>query len=373
MRDGGIVTRYDPMETVPGASRARPLPIAESGRRTIRADTLRAATEYAAVNRSNAFMVWRNGAVQAQAFFGRADANTPLLSKSLSKPLTAIAVGRAIALGKIRSLDQPVADFIPEWRGTPKAAILVRHLLDMRSGLMEQMFSADPDHPINRAYISPDHGRYLIDHYPLVVAPGSKYLYNNATSELVAVVIERATGRRYAEFIGNEILRPIRAPGGEIWINRPGGLAHSGCCMRLPAQSWLRLGVLLLRDGVSEGRRLLPRGYVDAMKTATAQNPHYGLGVWIAGPYAQRRGFSGPGSTGPQVLHSEPYLDDDLFLFDGNGNQVVYISRATNMVILRMGDAPPKASEWDNAALPNMLIRGIIPRKGEKTPVAQLR
>ena len=143
--------------------------------------------------------------------------------------------------------------------------------------------------------------------------------------------------------------------------------------MRLPAQSWLRLGILLLRDGVSEGRRLLPRGYVDAMKTATAQNPHYGLGVWVAGPYTQRRGFSGPDGAGPKVLHGEPYLDRDLFLFDGNGNQVVYISRATNMVILRMGDAPPKTSEWDNAALPNMLMRGIIPRKGEKMPVAQPR
>ena len=66
------------------------------------------------------------------------------MSKSLSKPLTAIAVGRAIRLGHIRSLDQPIADFLPELAGTQKGRILVRHLLDMRSGMLDQGFSTDP-------------------------------------------------------------------------------------------------------------------------------------------------------------------------------------------------------------------------------------
>jgi CubicO group peptidase (beta-lactamase class C family) len=298
-------------------------------------------------------------------------AATPLVSKSLSKPLAAIAVGRAIALGKIASLDQPVADFIPEWRNTPKAAIRVRHLLDMRSGLMEQTVSADPDHPVNRAYISPDHGRYLVEHYPLVAPPGTRYGYSNATADLVAVLIERATGQRYADFVGREILAPVGAAGGDIWVDRPGGTAHSGCCMHLPAESWLRLGILLLDDGVVGRRRLLPPGFVAAMATATPENPHYGLGVWVAGPYVARRGFTGPGGGGPQVLHGAPYLDRDLFLFDGNGDQVVYISLAAGLVVARLGEAPPKLPEWDNAVLPNLLLAGIVAAPGAVAPVPQ--
>ncbi len=361
MRDKGVVTDYAPMEAVPGATTEVALPVAT--RPTVRAEALARATDYAAANRSSALLVWREGRLEAESYFNGTTALTPLVSKSLSKPLGAIAVGRAIELGKIRSLDQPVADFIPEWRDTPKAKILVRHLLDMRSGLLEQGYSTDPDSPWNRAYLSPVHDRYLIDAYPLTDPPGTRYAYSNATGDLVALLIERATNRRYADFVGQEILAPIGAPGGDIWVDREGGLAHSGCCMHLPAQSWLRLGILLLDDGVIHGRRLLPAGYVDAMATATPQNPHYGLGVWIAGPYVERRGFSG-NASGPQVLHGEPYLDRDLILFDGNADQVVYISRATRMVILRMGDQPPKSPEWDNAVLPNLLMRGIIAGTG---------
>ena len=373
MRSGGLFTDYAPLEAVPGAEGAASLPVAAAGERTLDAAALDAAVAYAEANRSTAFIVWRDGRVQLARYFGGTTAATPLVSKSLSKPLTAIAIGRAIALGRIRSLDQPVADFITEWRGTDKASMLLRHLLDMRSGLLEQAYSPDPDSPLNRAYLSPLHDEYLVHHYPLTHAPGTRYGYSNATSELVALVIERATGRRYAEFVGNEILARLGAAGGEIWVDREGGLAHSGCCMRLPAESWLRLAILLLDDGVAAGQRLLPEGYVAEMRRGTAQNPHYGLGIWVAGPYTERRGFGALDAPGPRVLHGEPYLDRDLFLFDGNSNQVVYVSPATRMVILRLGETPPKSPEWDNARLPNLLIRGIRLAPGESLPTPQAR
>lgn len=372
MKAGGVVTHYDPMEVVPGARSAVPLRVATAAERSIRGDALDRATAYAGANNSSALIVWRNGTVQRETYFGAANRATQIVSKSLSKPLGAIAVGRAIALGRIKSLDQPVADFIPEWTSTPKAAILVRHLLDMRSGMLGQMTSPDPAHPINRAYLGPDHDRVLIHDYPLVDVPGTRFGYSNAVADMIALLIERATGMRYAEFIGREVLTPIGAPGGRIWVDRPGGLAHSGCCMTLPAESWLRLGVLLLDDGMAGRRRLLPRGYVTQMTTPTPQNPYYGLGVWVAGRYVKRRGFTGVDGPGPQVLHGAPYADRTLFLFDGNANQVVYISPATRMVIVRVGDAPPRQpTEWDNSVLPNLLIDGIVPRKGERKPVPQ--
>lgn len=350
---------YSPMEAVRGTRRYRPAPLVEHGKGQIDPKALEQAARYAEDNRSTAFIVWHKGRLEAERYFGGTRAETLRPSKSLSKPLTAIAIGRAIALGKIRSLDQPVSDFITEWRGTDRADMRIRHLLDMRSGLLDQGFSADPDHPWNRAYLGLDHGRYIVDHYPLAHPPGTRFGYANAPSELIALVIERATGRRYADFIGREILAPIGARGGEIWINRPGGLAHSGCCLMLPAQDWVRLAVLLLDDGKAGARRLLPRGFVEEMRRGTAENPSFGLGLWLGSPWRQRRGFGAPGAPGPQVLHSAPYRDPNLFLFDGNSNQTVYISPANRLVILRMGANPPQSPEWDNAYLPNLLIDGL--------------
>lgn len=352
----GELKYYDPLETLVGAPIVEPLPRAAAP--TIAAAALVAARDYAARNNSSALIVWRGGRIEQESYFGDTTADTLIVSKSLAKPLTAIVVGRAIQLGKIRSLDQPVADFISEWRGKPQAAMRVRHLLDMRSGLLAQGFNTEADNHWNRAYLDPDHGNYIVGSYPLTDPPGSIYEYSNATSELVAIVIERATGRRYAEFVGTEVLARIGSPGGQVWINRPGGLAHAGCCTLLPVQSWLRMAVLLMHDGRWDGKRLLPRGYVAEMRRGTAQNPHYGLGVWVAGPYLERRGFQNPGRPGNKVLHSEPYQARDLFMFDGNGNQIVAMIPSANMVILRTGATPPRNPEWDNSHLPNLLLRG---------------
>lgn len=347
---------YAPMEPLAGARNYRPLP---GGTTAIAKEALDEARAYAAANRSTAYIAWHRGKI-ADAWYGAGiTATTPLVSKSLSKPLTAIAVGRAIQLGKIKSLDQPLAEILPELQGTQKGRILVRHLLDMRSGMLDQGFYSDPDHPLNRCYLGTDHGKCIVDDYPMTAEPGTRYAYANAPSDMVALVLERATGRRYGEFIANEVLKKIGALGGEIWVGRPGGLAHSGCCTYMPAETWLRFAVLLIDDGKWNGKRLLPRGYVAAMRKGTPQNPSYGLGVWIGEPYRQRRGFGAPGTAGPQVLHSQPYLDPDLFLFDGNNNQTVHISPRNRLIVLRMGPNPPARPEWDNAVLPNLLIRGL--------------
>jgi len=370
-RAGLGLETYDPLEAVPGARDYQPLRAASGA--SIDPPALQRAREYAAANRSSAFLVWRDGVLEESSYFGDTKAESLLTSRSLAKPMTAIAVGRAMALGKIRSLDQPVADFIPEWRTDERRRlILVRHLLDMRSGFLPQSMSPDPAHILNRAYLHPRHDEIIIREYPVVDAPGSRYEYNNASSEMVAVLIERATGRRYAEFISSEILQPIGAPGGNVWVNRPGGVAHSGCCLMLPAEAWLRLGVLLAADGVWESRRLLPVGYVTEMRRPTRENPYYGLGVYVAGEYTPRRGFAHPEreADSRKVLHSEPYLAPDLFLFDGNANQVVYIIPSERLVILRMGDNPPRGEgkEWDNTVLPNTVLRGILRARAGAAP-----
>ena len=362
-RAGLGLETYEPLEAVPGARDHQPLRAASVV--SIDPSALQRAREYAAANRSSAFLVWRDGVLEESSYFGETLATSTLTSRSLAKPMTAIAVGRAIALGRIRSLDQPVADFVPEWRDDERRRlILVRHLLDMRSGFLPQSMSPDPAHILNRAYLHPRHDEIIIREYPVVDAPGSRYEYNNASSEMVAVLIERATGRRYAEFISSEILQPIGAPGGQVWVNRPGGVAHSGCCLMLPAEAWLRLGILLSTDGVWQGKRLLPVGYVNEMRRPTRENPYYGLGVYVAGDYTPRRGFAHPEreADSRKVLHSEPYLAPDLFLFDGNANQVVYIIPSERLVILRMGENPPRGEgqEWDNTVLPNTVLRGIL-------------
>jgi CubicO group peptidase (beta-lactamase class C family) len=243
----------------------------------------------------------------------------------------------------------------------------------MRSGLLPQGFSPNPADILNRAYLHPRHDEVIINDYPMTHVPGDRYEYSNANSELIAPVIERATGMRYGAYLSEALLRPIGAMGGQIWVNRDGGMAHSGCCLLLPAESWVRMAMLIMADGQWQGEQLLPEGYANAMRTPTVQNPYYGMGVWVAGRYIEKRGFAHPSIAYGKVDHSEPYLDKDIVLFDGNSNQVVYMIPSQNMIILRTGQRPPEDKPWDNTVLPNLLIRDAAKMAGKPMPEPQPR
>jgi CubicO group peptidase (beta-lactamase class C family) len=360
MRGGNY---YTPMEAVPGAAVVTNLPVSKHP--GIAATALVTANGYAQANNSSALLIWHRGAIVAETYFGGVTANTALVSKSLAKPLSAIVVGRAIKLGFIKSLDEPVSDFITEWRGTPKAAIKVRYLLDMRSGLRGQSFTLDPNNILNQVYLSPHHDTLMINDYPLTHTPGQRFDYANAVGDLVALVIERATGERYAQFVSTDVLQPLGADGGSVWIDRPNGLAHSACCILLPARTWLRLGILLVNDGKVDGRYFLPAGYVKQMRTGTPQNPYYGLGLYVASPYQKERAFGNPDMPGPRVRQSVPFLARDVFMFDGNADQVVYMVPSEHLVILRMGEQPPKEPGWDNALLVNTVLAALPHRAAD--------
>ncbi|MDG2241932.1 MAG: serine hydrolase [Rhodospirillaceae bacterium] len=370
-QNGGL--SYDPLEDVPGAAEFGPIPRTSPNKEsTVTKEALDTAQAYAAAHNSQAFMVWRKGKLERASYFNGANAETLIVGRSLAKPITVIAVGRAIQEGYIESLDQPVSDFVTEWKGTDRESMLVRHLLDMRTGFLRQGFDPSPESILNRAYIHPYHDDVIINEYPLTHKPGERYDYSNATSEMVAPLIERATGVRYGEWVSEQILKPIGAKGGQIWLNRPGGTAHSGCCILLPAETFLRLGLLSLFDGIWDGKRLLPEGYVAESRTATPQNEWAGMGLYVAGRYTKERGAANPDVPRMNVApHAERYLAADLYLYDGNANQVVFIVPSEDMVILRVGNQPPRDMPWDNTVLPNTTMRGIIRAPGEIAPTPQ--
>lgn len=357
LANGGFLKEYSPTEVISGVANYQPL---KSADKTILPQKIaQQITDYAKERNSSAVFIWKEGELQYKKFFGDTTDETLIVSKSLSKPLGAIAIGRAIKLGKIKSLNQAVADFIPQWKGTEKEDVRVKHLLNMHAGFLKQGYTLEPNHPLNTAYLSYEHEKVLINDYPLVDKPGRVFSYNNATADMVALVIESATGQRFAEFIGKEVFAKVGAQGGNLWVNREGGVAHSGCCKYLPAETYFRLALLLLNNGKFNNEQLLPTNYVEEMTKPSPDNPHMGLGVWLGQPYKERRGYTGKIKLGPQVLHSEPYIDESLYLFDGNANQVVYILPKHNMVIMRLGSAPPKDLEWDNSYLPNLVVNGL--------------
>jgi CubicO group peptidase (beta-lactamase class C family) len=364
---------YDPVDKVPGATGA-PLPMAAPTEMTVDPAAIATASAYAKSKDSYGLLVWQGGKLQAADYYQGFDRNRLIASKSMAKMIVGLVIGRAIAQGHIRSVDQPMSDFITEWKGTPKAKSTIRHFLQNSSGISRFNYSNSwPWSQTSREYLSEYHDELLINETEYQYEPGTEYDYSMITSDMLAIVVERATKQRYAAYVGKNLIQPIGAQGGTVYINRPGGLAHSGCCMMLPAESFIRMGILMAQDGVWDGNRLLPEGWVRETITPSPANPKWGLHMWIGQPYQQRVRFFPKRSQPIGVLHSEPYAADDIFLWDGSGNQAMWISPSKNLVVLRFGNTPKprygQKGEWDNSLIPNTIIRAILPGAPEGKPI----
>jgi len=284
----------------------------------------------------------------------------------MHKMVGGLLIARAIADGYIASVDDSVATYIADWRGTEKATITIRDVLQMSSGL--RWFSIRDRAPFglsSRRYLDPHWDDVLLNEVPMSFMPGSEYDYSDTTADVMPHIIQGATGLRYAEYLSEALIKPLEASGGFIWVNREGGMPHGGCCLMLPPETWLRFGLLLLNGGRWNDQQLLPDGWLDAMLTPSPNKRHFGMMIWLGKPHIERRLYHRPESPinqvpNPGVYNSEPFLADDLFMFDGAEGRMVYIVPSEELVIVRTGFRPsPPQPEWDNTFLPNTIIRGI--------------
>ena len=137
-----------------------------------------------------------------------------------------------------------------------RGAITIEDLLRMQSGLREYPFSLNPWSDSFRWLFGEDTVPVLL-RTPLDSDPGAEFVYNNVNAELLGLIIERATGRRYADYLGERLWGPMGGAEAELWLDRAGGKAHSSCCLLATPMDWVKFGLLLLGRGEVNGQRIV--------------------------------------------------------------------------------------------------------------------
>ncbi len=339
-----------PLETVRGG----PGPaIAEAARGDERLTpaAAQAAIAYVEPLHTQSLLVWQGGALQLEWYGPGYDAGSKSSPASMMKPVMALAVGAAISAGHIHSVAAPIGTWLTEWSHDARGAITVRQLLQMSSGLLKDGLTLiDPR--ATELMLGVRMEAVLLQ-TPLVGVPGETFEYNNTNSSLLGLILERATGRRYADWLSQAVWRPIGAADAAVWLDRPGGLARSACCLVATGRDWLRLGLLVKDRGAVGATAVIDAAWIDEMTAPSPNNANFGYQIWRASPYAPQRGY---GTSAPPVPASEPFLADDMVYFDGAIGQRVYISAERDLVIVRIGRAAPG---WDDAVLPNIVVRGL--------------
>lgn len=215
---------------------------------------------------SDALIVLKDGKLVGDWRFGKPAG--PIEAMSVSKSVASLAVGRLVTTGKLR-MDEAVATFFPEWKGTPKEKITVRRLLDHTSGLQ-----ANPS--AQEVYESRDILRLALD-APLASEPGTAFFYNNKAVNLLGGVVEKVSGKKLDEFLRDEVFAPLGVARFS-WMRDPAGNPHVMAGIRLDPLDLAKIGQLMLDEGTFQGRKILSPEW--ARQAVRAEEPSRSGLLW---------------------------------------------------------------------------------------------
>jgi len=299
--------------------------------------------------KSYSFMVWRAGAVEYEYYAPGFSADSRAEPASMHKSVLAILLGQAVADGFIPSLQTPISRWLTEWAGDARGAITVEQMLQMASGLAPLPFDMKPGSAYSRALYGADSAAVPLS-ATLADAPGSRFNYASGISQLLGLIIERATGQRYADYLSKRLWQPLGAQDAFVTLDHPGGHPRTSSALFARPEDWLRLGLLFAQRGRVGPQQVVDAAWLAAMSAPSPANPNYGYQLWRASPHAPQRRYNS--ATPAAVPAKEPFLAGDMVYFDGAGAQRVYVSPAEQLVIVRLGAA---SFDWDDARLPNLV------------------
>jgi len=343
---------YTPLEKTTG-NFSQPLATLASEDSAIQQDVLQEASDYAELHGSDSLVIQHNGKIVYENYWNDTKPESLFALHSITKTMNALLMGHAIKDGFIDSVDIPAATFIEEWKGSNKENIQIRDLLNMASGIQES-YNFEPTSPRIQRIMGLD----IVA--PNIAAetkgkPGTAFLHVNPNSQILGIIIERATGQRFSEYFSEKIWQPLGARDAFFFVDKLGGMVHTDCCMWASIRDIVRVGEMLMHKGAFKGSQIIPAGWVDEMIKPSKANVNYGMQLWIGKEFVEYRPYD-PSTTIFLNYHSEPFQADDVFFLDGLGKKRLYVVPSKSLVILRTG---PNSSEWDDSKLPNLLIRAL--------------
>jgi CubicO group peptidase (beta-lactamase class C family) len=350
-----------PVERVAGAY--VPLPRADTA---FCAPNFPASTALADQLESYALLVWHRGKIIVEHYGSDAGAESRPNSASMHKTVLGLLIGSAIDDGALPGLEAPLGDYIADWANDPRGRITLGQTLQMATGLAPLSATGG----IFSEYQRFVYGLWpepLVLKRPLNVTPGAVFHYFNLNSQLAGMVLQRAVGQRYADYLSEKLWRPLGAKDAYVWPYMSGDrMARTYSSLFARAEDWLRIGIMLKDHGRFHGRQVVPGEWIETMLRPSPLNPNFGLNIWRASPYiAQRRYDSSLNNT--VILTGQAWTDPDMFFLDGAGGQRVYVSRAEDLVIVHTGNT---YEGWQDTLLPNTVIAEL---RGDPSPMADAR
>jgi len=282
---------------------------------------------------TTAFVVLKNDSVLYEEYFEGIPQDSISNSFSMSKSIVGLLVGCAIKEGKIKSVDEPISNYLPDFDPESKGKITIKHLLTMSSSIS-----------FNESYINPfgfaaealygNNLKELIYRYKLEGEPGKNFDYQSGNTQLLCFILEKATGMNIYTYASNKIWKNIGAQKNALWcLDKKNGEARAFCCFNSNAKDFSRLGQLMLHNGNYNGIQIIDTNYVKATTKAAKifsdnlPNNKYGYHWWLIN-----------------------YKGEEIFYARGILGQYIFCIPSKKIVAVRLGHKRSKEKINDHPA-----------------------
>lgn len=264
-----------------------------------------------------AYVIIKNDSVWFENYYDGFDEDSKSNSFSMAKSYVSAMLGKAIMQGKIKGLDQPVSDFFPEFNEGYAAQLKVGDLSSMSSGSSWDEAYYSPLSITTRAYFYDDLRKMMLERVKIIDEPGKKFKYLSGDTELLGMILEKATGKHLADYLSESFWKPLGCENQALWQvdSEENGMEKAYCCIASNAKDFAKMGKLYKDHGKWNGQQLLDSAFIATSVTPRYnESPQYGYGWWL-------------------------YNKDnkEFFMMRGHLGQMVIVNRKDNVIIVRLG------------------------------------
>ncbi len=265
--------------------------------------------------------------------------------RSISKSIVSACVGIALEQGKIKSVDQKVFEFFPEYKKQDtglKATLTIKHLLTMSSGLKwnEDVPYDNPENSEIQMIRAPNAVGYVLSQ-PMDFPPGKVWKYNGGTTQLLAAILQKTTGKRIDSFANEFLFQPLGIPKFE-WAKYPGTeLPAAASGLRLRSIDLLNFGLLYMNGGQWNNKQIIPAQWVidsHTLHIANNDGGGYGYQFWLW----------------TDSIMNKPV---PLVVCVGNGDQRVFMNKENGLVVVITAG---NYNKWDIRKNAGALLKDFI-------------
>ena len=282
--------------------------------------------KYLESNNTVAFLIIKNDTIQFEKYFRGYKKESIVPSFSMAKSVTSILVGCAIDEGLIKSVEEPVTNYIPELKKNGFHKVTIKHLLQMTSGIK-----------FNESYVNP-FGEAASFYYGLNLRkqigkmkiknePGKQFDYVSGNTQLLGLVLERSLmGKTITQYLEEKLWVPLGMEYDASWSidRKKNGIEKTFCCLNARARDFAKIGRLYKNKGNWNGKQIVSQKWVDQSTkpdTSAGSVSYYQYQWWLPTPNGD-------------------------FMAQGILGQFVYVNPSKNLIIVRLGKNEGRANWW---------------------------